>query len=159
MIKTQFRISVEKNRGSRQTLSIVTWISGGSFMFFVPKYLLNPWNRVLLEKLVARSNDQGVPCELWNHKVDRCVYRSHSQIILCHVNPIHTLKTSFSEIRFNIILPFTPKCPEWPLSFRLLSSQNFYLSSPHARCMLLSSHPNKIFWGMRIVGLLIMQFS
>jgi len=39
--------------------------------------------------------------------------------ILSHMNPIHIPKPCFSEIYFNIILPFTPQSPKWPLPFRL----------------------------------------
>jgi hypothetical protein len=100
----------------------------------LPFHQLTPWSRVHLEKLIVRSASQEILRLFWNPKVHYRVYKSPPPVpIVSQMNLIHTPKSYFPKIHFNIILPFTPRSSEWSLPFRL-SNQNFVHISylPHA---------------------------
>jgi hypothetical protein len=88
---------------------------------------LNPWSRVLLEKLIVCSDSQEIPRILWNSKV---YYHVHNSPPPVHTHPTHTPKRDFPKIHFNIINP-----PIYAQVFRVvlpfrLSNQNFVRISP-----------------------------
>jgi hypothetical protein len=64
---------------------------------------------------------QEIPRILWNPKI---YYRIHifppPVSILSRLNPVHTLKSYFLKIHFNIVLPSRSGSPKWSLSVRVL---------------------------------------
>jgi hypothetical protein len=87
-----------------------------------PKYfLLTPWSRVLLEKLIGSQLFKNSPRILWNRKVHCRVSKSPPSVpILSQIKPVHTLTSYFLKINFMIILPFTPRPSKcfFPSGFR-----------------------------------------
>jgi len=54
---------------------------------------------------------------------------------LSQTNPLHVLPFCYFKIHLNIILPFTPKSWQWPLSFRLTHHNPASTCLPiHATC-------------------------
>jgi hypothetical protein len=53
---------------------------------------------------------QQIPSILWNQKVRYHVHKLPSLVLVpSQINPVHILQSCFFKIRFNIILPPTPK--------------------------------------------------
>ena len=84
-------------------------------------YLLTPWCRVLLEKLIGLQLVKRFPAFLWNPKVH---YRTHKRPppvpVLVQPNPVYITTFHLLEIHPNIIHPSTPRSPQWSLSLRFL---------------------------------------
>ena len=86
--------------------------------------------------------------------------------ILNHISPVHTLKSHFLKIHFNIIFPPMPASSEW-FFYSVLPTKNPVYTSPcpHTCYMPRPSHsarfdhPNHIWWAVQIIKLLIMQFT
>jgi hypothetical protein len=69
-------------------------------------------------------------------------------------HPFHIILTRFFYINFSIILPSTPKCSQWSLTFRF-HDLNFVRTSLHpcACCILVPSYPpyrNDVWWNAKI---------
>jgi hypothetical protein len=103
-------------------------------------YLLTPWSRVLLEKLIVSSVSQEIPRILWNPKVH---YRTHkcppSIPTVEQINPFHASKSHFLKINLNIILSFISVSFRWSLFLRF-PYQNPVYTSLHACYMPRPSH-------------------
>ena len=78
-------------------------------------YLLNPWCRVLLEKLSQAS--QETPRISRNPKVHYRTYKRPPTVsILGQPNPVHIPISHLLDIHLNIIHPSTLRFPQWSLS-------------------------------------------
>jgi hypothetical protein len=107
------------------------------------------------------SASQESPRILWNPKVH---YRSHKGPppvhILSQLDPVHPtpLPFHFLKIHLNIILPSTPRSPEWSLSFRF-PHQNPVYASPLLRTRYMTHPPHSsrfyytknIGWAVQII--------
>jgi hypothetical protein len=120
----------------------------------------------LLKRLIVRPASQDVSCLLWNQEVHCHVHRCWPFVpILSQIKPIHTFQPYFSKTHFNIIFPFMPRSSEWHLQFRP-SNRNLVCIShlppahymPHPSDSSSFDHSN-MWWKVRIMELLIMQFS
>ena len=95
----------------------------------------------------------------------------HSQVpascfILRQLDPVHTPTSYFLKNHLNIILPSTPRSPQWSLSLWFPHQNPVHASPlPHTRYMPRPSHssrfyhPHNIEWGLQIIKLFIMWFS
>jgi len=112
------------------------------------------------------SASQEIPHFLWEPKVHYRIHKYPPPIpFLSQLDPVNTLTSHFPNIHLNIILPSTPEFPKWSLSLRFLHHKPLiHLSSPHTCYMPRPSnsslfyYPKNIWWTVRIIKLLIMQF-
>ena len=82
-------------------------------------YLLTPWCRVLLEKLIGLQLVKKFPAFLWNPKVHYPTHKRPPPVsVLGQPNPVHITTSHLLEIHLNIIHTSTPRSPQWSLSLR-----------------------------------------
>ena len=133
---------------------------------YVFTYLLNPWSRVLLEKLTVSQLVKIFPACYGIRRfitaftsAATCPYSEPDQFSPCTLS-------HFLKMYLNIILPSTPGSSKWSLSHRFPNQNSVYTSPlPHTLYMPRLSHSsrfdhlNNIWLGVQITKLLIMHFS
>jgi hypothetical protein len=88
---------------------------------------------------ISHSANQEIPHLLWNQNVHYCFHNSPLIIpILSQMNPVHIFPLYFRTIRYNIILPSTPRSYAWFLPFRL--SDQIFLCISHLSHVCYMSH-------------------
>ena len=105
------------------------------FFSNLPTYLLNPWSRVLLQKLIGPKLVKKFPRILWNPKVHYHIYKCPPPVpIVSHIDPVRTPTSHFLKKYLNIILPSTSGLPSslFPSGFPTKTLYIPLLSSIHA---------------------------
>jgi len=108
---------------------------------------------------------QEIPRISRNPKVHYLTHKRPPLVpILGQPSPVHIPTTHLLEIHPNIIHPFTPRSPQWSLSFRFPHQDPIHTPLlTHTRHMPSPSHssrfyhPHNIGWGVHIMELLVMQ--
>ena len=68
---------------------------------------------------VASSAGLEIPRILWKPNFHYRIHKSHPLVpIMKHISSAHVLPSYWLKIRFNGILPSTPRASQWSLSFR-----------------------------------------
>jgi hypothetical protein len=115
----------------------------------------------------SHTTSQEILRLLWNPKIHYHVHNSPPLVpILSHAHPVHNFPPYISKIHFNIILPSTPTSFNWSLPFRFPNESTACISQlshpcymPHPSYPPAFDHPNKIWWSVQVMKLLIMQSS
>jgi len=80
----------------------------------------NSKKQSLPSEIDSCSAGQVVASFLRNPKAHFSVHKSPSlEHVLSHINPVHNLTNSLSNINFNTTLPSMPRSPKWSLPFIL----------------------------------------
>ena len=101
------------------------WSQTNSF----PSYLLTPWSRDLLQKLIGSQLVKKVPAFYGTRRFINAFTRH-----LSHIDPVHALTSRFLRIHLNIILPSTPWSYKWSLSPRFPQQNPAYTSTLRHTC-------------------------
>ena len=84
-------------------------------------YLLNPWSRVLLEKLTGSEAGQEIPLNLWNRKVHYRIQKCPPPIpILSRPHPVST-SSQLLKFHLHINFPSNSRSPQGPLTTGFLT--------------------------------------
>ena len=125
---------------------------------FVNTYLLTPWSRVLLEKLIGFQLVKNFPTFYGTWRFITA-FTSVRHLYLSWASSIHSMppKSHFLNIHLSIILPSTPGSTKWSLSLRFPNQNPVYISpKPHTYYMPCPSHfsrfdhPKNIGWWVQI---------
>ena len=90
-------------------------------------YLLTPCS-IVLKILTGFQLVKKFPSYYRTRRLITAIKVSASVSILSQIDPVHTPKSHFLKIHFNIILPSTPRSPKWSHSFRFLDQNPVYAS-------------------------------
>jgi hypothetical protein len=140
-----FRISLKKFKEINSTFSMGNECCK-SVQFILSCYSLThsltPPSTVLLEKLTGFAASQEIPGNLSNQRVHYRIHKCPLHFsMLSQLNPVHTPTPHFLKIQLNIILPSTPRSPQWSLSLRFPNQKHVHASSlPHPRYIPRPSH-------------------
>ena len=104
-------------------------------------YLLTPWCRVLLAKLIGLQLVNKFPAFHGTRRFITAIKRPPPVSILGQPKPVHIPTSHLLEFHPNIIHPSTPRSPQWSPSFRFPHQDPIRpLSSTHTRHMPSPSH-------------------
>ena len=102
-------------------------------------YLLTPCSRILLEILTGFQPVKEFPSYYRTRRFITAIKVPASVSILNQLDPVHTPKSHFLKIHFNIILPSPPRSPKWSHYFIFLD-QNPVHPSPLPTLHLMYCH-------------------
>ena len=110
-------------------------------------YLLTPWSRVLLDKLIGSAASQEILRIFWKQKVHHRTHKCPPPVpILRQLHPVLTTPSHFLKIHLNIILPSASRSPHWSLSLRFPHQNPVHPSPlPHTRHMPRPSHSSRFY--------------
>ena len=91
-------------------------------------YLLTPCSRVLLEILTGFQPVKEFPSYYRTRNFITAIKVPASVSILSQLDPVHTPKSNFLKIHFNIILPSIPRSPKCTHSYKFLYQNPVYPS-------------------------------
>ena len=90
---------------------------------------INPWSRVVLEKLMFFSCIQEFRRILWNPKVYYHIHNSLLRVPILIQNPVYAPLSNLSKILFNIIFPSRSRFFKWSPSLRFFHQNPLRISS------------------------------
>ena len=77
------------------------------------------------------SVSREIPQIVWNLKAHYCIHKNLPLVpMLSYMNLVHTIRSYFCNIGFNIILQFTPKSYKWSPSFRFPHRNHVNFAAP-----------------------------
>jgi hypothetical protein len=126
-------------------------------------YLLTPLSRVRLEKQTSLQLVKKFPAFYGTRKFIT-PFTSARHLSLSWARSIHSIPptSKFLKINLNVIVPSTPRSPQWSLSLRIPHQNPIHASPlPHPSYMPRPSycyrfyHPHNSGWGVQIMELLI----
>ena len=129
-------------------------------------HLLTPWSRVLFGKLTGLQLINKFPAFYGTRRFITAFTSTH-HLSLSWASSIQSITQShFLKIHLNIILLSKPGSPQWSPSPRLPHQKPVHAPSlPLTRYMLRPSHSSRFYhphntgWGVKVMKLLIVQFS
>ena len=117
------------------------------YIYYLFTYLLTALRTVLLEKLTAFQLVKKFLAFYGTRLfITACTSAHYLSLILSQLDPFHTPTFNILKIHLNIILPFAPGSPKWPVSFTFLHPNPVHASPLHyTRYMTRPSHSSRLY--------------